>query len=610
MPCFTQKRLPSSPPPLLGARPPPHKRIKITHPSERPLSDVSPSRSGHPHRNASLALLSNADQTPRLVPSPLTRCHAANEVCDSKPREYEHLAPEQMPQTLLSWNASHQLLHDEAQRASKSKSALVSGTSAAHATPEDVRYISPTNAFVRSSSASPSLSLCPSEPVPPMAYISVAEPGPPTYYCSQLPPANTKTLPIADPLVAAPARMSPSDVSVLDYLYDGLEDGSYDFTGMDVLSQFDFSGANRLSDMQDCDPDMASLVARSPISRSMSRSSFGSSSYMESSSPYDYPTPASDSSVTTPAPNEATFGWTSAFCNTLLGQEVPFGPEAKGKEPQHSYVQDFSGSAPLSPNAFSTYSFDAFSPASSALPPSTSGSLTGARRHSEPANLAALQFPLFFQAEFLQIPPPPPAAEAATLPIADNISPPSAGPPSSIAPHQTELPRPLEIKQPKPVRAYKPPILRADCQFDPKDFVTVRRHSEPIVALREFDVGSHLPLDASEESADEADEPMVFEGADEELYEGEEPFDDMEDEASMDSYFEGFHEVEQGSLGEPLFDPHWSWVQPDADSSSSTSQPCPMTNLFNADIDWTAAFAGLPATGVASAARLDGLFHH
>ena len=100
MPCFAQKRLSSSPPPLLGARPPPYKRIKMTHPSERPLSDpdVSPTPSGHPHRNASLALLSNADQT-RLSPSPLTRCHAANEVCDSKPREYEHLvsAPSRSP---------------------------------------------------------------------------------------------------------------------------------------------------------------------------------------------------------------------------------------------------------------------------------------------------------------------------------------------------------------------------------------------------------------------------------------------------------------------------------------------------------------------------------
>ncbi|KAH9897929.1 hypothetical protein C8Q73DRAFT_788153 [Cubamyces lactineus] len=438
-----------------------------------------------------------------------------------------------------------------------------------------------------------------------MAYISAAEPGPSTYYCSQVPPANTKTLPVMDPLIATPTtRMSPSGVDVLDYLYDGLEDGSYDFAGVDVLSHFDFSAANRLSDMQDCDLDMSSLVARSPISRSMSRSSFDSSSYMGSSSPCDYPTPASDSSVATPAPNEA--GWVSAFCDPLFGQEAPFGLEAKGKEPQHSYVQDFSGSAPLSPNAFSTYSFVAFPPASSALPPNASGSLTGARRHSEPANLAALQFPLFFQDGFLQIPPPPPPADAASLPIADDISPPSAGAPSSIAPHQTELPRPLEIKQPKPVRAYKPPILRADCQYDPKDFVTVRRHSEPIVALREFDVGSHLPLDAPVESFDEADESMVFESAEEVMYQGEESFDDLDDEASMDGYLEGFDEVEHGSLGEPLFDPHWSWIQPGANSTSSTSQPCPTANLFNTDIDWTTAFAGLPA----SAARLDGLFHH
>ncbi|CDO73148.1 hypothetical protein BN946_scf185007.g203 [Trametes cinnabarina] len=611
MPCFALKRLPSS----LGARlpaaaPPPQKRIKMSHPSEASLSDV-PCSSSDPRSMATMAmsatLLANADQ-PHHVPRPLTNCHAANEVCEPREREHRllfqniglinpdtHQAPERMPQTLLSWTASHQLLRDNAaQRAVKS--AVVYDPSTAHATPEDGSYISPPEAMVYSAfSSSLSLPLCSFDSsVSPMAYKFSAEPGPSTFSSKQSSPAST---------------MSSSDAENLNYLYDGLDD----YLGglpRDGSSHYAFSPDACLSETHGCDPVRASLNERSPIFRSMSRSSFGSSSCMDSSPPWDYPTPPSDSSVTTPAPSEANFGWLPGLCDPLFGQEVPFGLEAKEKLPEHGYVQDLPGSAPLSPSCFLTYSFDAFL-TDVDVPPASSSMLstgTGARRHSEPAKLSAFQFPPFFLEQFSQIPPAPQPVGAAPPPIADDISSSSAGAPSSIAPHQTELPRPLEIKQPKPVRGYKPPILCVDLQYDPKDFV--RRHSEPVLPLRELDVFSHLPLDVSEESAEEDD--MMSEGADEESYGDEESYEDMGDEEGMDDMscedgyaMEGFAE---DSHGEPLFDPQWSWFQPACDSSAQ-SQAWPCADFLAADFDWTTAFACPPPQGTSTTPHMVGFQH-
>ncbi|KAI0361104.1 hypothetical protein OH77DRAFT_1492234 [Trametes cingulata] len=563
MPCFAHKRLPSPPPLLLGAREgPPLKRIKIIHPSEHPLSDVP---SGDPRRPPAVALLSNADRTHHNV-RPLTKCHAANQVGEL--REHDALTPERMPQTLLSWSASHQLLHKQAQRAAKS--AVVSAPPWAHATPDDGCYISSDDALASSSTAPAPLPLCPTlAAAPSMAFFSFApEAGPSTSCRSQFSFVDKELLQ-NQPSSAAGASSYEADV--LDYLYEGLERSPYGFSE-DAFSHCAVTAGEQLSETQGCEPNMASPNPQSPIFRSMSRSSFGSCSYMDYSSPGDYDTPASDSSVTTPAPSEAAFGWVAEFRQPPFGEEVSCGIEAKTKgDPQCSYVQDFPGSAPLSPNAFFSYSFDACLPDPVAVPSNEGTSITGARRHSEPANLAALQFPLFFQEHFSQIAPPP--TETTALPITDNLaSSSSAAAPSSIAPHQTQLP------------PYKPPILRDDRHYDPKDFV--RRHSEPILP--------HLPLDVTEESAEEVDETMMFEEADEESYEGEYSSDE---EASMDDYaldgldMQAFSNETQGEL----FDPQWSWVQPSSGPSASM-QAWSGVELFGTDIDWTAAFTAPPTS--------------
>ncbi len=318
---------------------------------------------------------------------------------------------------------------------------------------------------------------------------------------------------------------------------------------------------------------------------------------MESSSSDDYPTPTSDSSVTTPALSDAAFGILPDLRYSFFGQEAPaFASEANTKaELESSYVQAFPGSAPLSPNAFCTYSFDACQPQALALPSNEGNGLAGARRHSEPASLAALQFPSFCQEQLAQIAPAL-ADAAATRSITDNLSglSPASGP-SSIAPHQTQLPRPLEIMQPKPVRAYKPPILRGDRHYDPKDFV--RRHSEPVLPLPVLDVFSH---EADSESPEE-DETM--DGEDEPYDEGDYE-DDMGDDTLMDDFsFEGVDE--QGFPSdvpeESLFDPEWTWYQPAPNSSAPTTaappQAWPGTAIFDAPIDWTTAFAAPSTSG-------------
>lgn len=380
----------------------------------------------------------------------------------------------------------------------------------------------------------------------------------------------------------------------------------------DALSQFDFPAGEQLSELQGCGLDMSPPNPQSPIFRSMSRSSFGSSSYTESS-PVDHPTPASDSSVTTPALSEAAFGWLPEFPHSLFGQQAPaFAPEAKTKgELECSYVHAFPGSAPLSPNAFLTYSFDVCQqPEPVALPSNEGSGLTGARRHSEPASLAALQFPRFFQEPLAQIASSAPDAPA-TRPITDNLAcPPSTAGPSSIAPHQTQLPPRLEIAHPRPVRAFKPPILRGDCShYDPKDFV--RRHSEPVLPLRELDVFSHVPEDVPEESSDE-DEGMVVTGDEDEVYDTDYSSDGMDDENLMEEFvFEGMdgQNLPVDTQQPFLFEPEWSWPQPASDPATSTeaaSHPTwPGADMFGGNIDWATAFIAPPTSDT----QVDGFQH-
>ncbi|KAI0673608.1 hypothetical protein C8Q78DRAFT_1017993 [Trametes maxima] len=529
---------------------------------------------------------------------PRAQCHTANEVC----RHDAPQPPARMPQTLLSWTASHQHLRDQPQRASES--AVVSASSGAHATPGDGCYISSADLLASASPALPSLSSSPSAAVSPMTYNFAPEAGPSTSR-STLP--STVHSGAAHPLRAL-AGTSPRDSDVLSYLYEDLNICSYDLSD-EILSPFDFPAGDPLSGLLGCESAVASPNPQSPIVRSMSRSSFGSSSYMASSPPGDYPTPASDSSVTTPAPSEAAFGWLPELRHPLFGQEVPFDMEAKPKaELERSYVQDFPGSAPLSPNAFLSYSMDDVYPPVPAVAPSIANtSLAGARRHSEPANLAALQFPSFFQEQLAQILPPPP--QLSTLPITDNLAPSSsADVPSSIAPHQTQLPRPLEIKQPKPVRAYKPPILRGEFQYEPEKFA--RRHSAPVLPLRPLDVFSHLPLDVTEESADEdADDAMMFEEGDDDFYDGDDVYDDMGDESLMEGFALEDSDMETspcGGQGETLFDPEWSWFQPAANSSTS-SQAWPTAEMLATDFDWTTAFAGPVAQVLSPRPQAQGL---
>ncbi|EIW64044.1 uncharacterized protein TRAVEDRAFT_67950 [Trametes versicolor FP-101664 SS1] len=558
--------------------------MKMIHPSMQGLC-LSDAPSGTCNRApaAPSCLLSGLDQSHSM--RPLTKCHAANEACELREHDHRPQTPALLPQTLLLQSASHQLLCKHPQRVPKS--AVVSASPCAHATLEDGRHISSGDAWSQSPTATRSLPLqSPSAPAPAMAY-NYPQAGSSTSRSTQFPFVNDAT-----------AGM-PFETDVLNYLYEGLDQMSYDFPE-DVLSQLDFSVGEQ---QQRCGLNVCPPNQQSPIFRSMSRSSFGSSSYMESSSPDDYPTPTSDSSVTTPALSDAAFGFLPDLRYSPFGQEAPaFASEAKTKgELDCSYVHAFPGSAPLSPNAFCTYSFDACQPQALALPSNEGNGLAGARRHSEPASLAALQFPLFFQEQLAQIAP----TLAATRSITDNLTglPPAPGP-SSIAPHQTQLPRPLEIMQPKPVRAFKPPILRGDRHYDPKDFV--RRHSEPVLPLPVLDVFSH---EAASECPEE-DETM--DGEDELYDEGDYP-DDMGDDALMDDFaFEGVDEQGFPSdvQGESLFDPEWTWYQPASSSSAPATaapqQAWPGAALFGVPFDWTTAFAAPSTSGFVSDTRPHG----
>ncbi|RPD65046.1 hypothetical protein L227DRAFT_277157 [Lentinus tigrinus ALCF2SS1-6] len=319
----------------------------------------------------------------------------------------------------------------------------------------------------------------------------------------------------------------------------------------------------------------------SPASRSssMSRSSFASFSPC---SPGDYPTPVSDSAVTTPAPSEACIGWPSGDPQALLGQHLWLGLDGKGTH-EPSYV---SGSAPLSPT--DCFAFD-LSHIPHLIPSATTGRFAETRRHSEPANLAALHSVPFYASSRdvpSQIASVPVPAAFMPRPIADNLASTSASAsnsalPSSIAPHQTELPRPLEVQQPKPVRGFKPPILLSGYQYDPKDFV--RRRSEPILALPPLDISSHEPVE-------EAEDAMEFE-------------DGFEDTGGDDDVDPGMLDgMDVGSwLGMSqdgaIFDPNWSWFQPGMEASS-------VLRTGHDGFDWSmAAGASYPTVAPGSGSR-------
>ena len=318
----------------------------------------------------------------------------------------------------------------------------------------------------------------------------------------------------------------------------------------------------------------------SPASRSstMSCSSFASYSPR---TPEDYPTPASDSAVTTPAPSEACVGWPSEDPQALFRPHFWLGLDGKTKgthEP--SYVP---GSSPLSPT--DSFTFD-LSHVPYPVPSATTGRFTEARRHSEPANLAALHSAPFFASSRdvpPQIAPVPVPTDFMTRPITDNLASASASASnsallSSIAPHQTELPRPLELKHPKPVRGFKPPILLSGYQYDPKDFV--RRRSEPIMALPPLDICSHEPSEEEEdEDAMEFGEDTFEEGG---LEEGDDSIDPaMLDEMDLESWLT----MNQDGA---IFDPNWSWFQPGMETSPAALRP----EVFDDRFDWSLAAAG------------------
>ncbi|PIL31506.1 hypothetical protein GSI_06208 [Ganoderma sinense ZZ0214-1] len=293
----------------------------------------------------------------------------------------------------------------------------------------------------------------------------------------------------------------------------------------------------------------------SPLSRSMSRSSFASSSYAG-----DYPTPTSDSTaVTTPAPSEGCIGSPSEHPQVLFGQDFLLAVEAKKGEHEHSYV---SGSATFSPTTF-TLNFS--HPQATSLPPTSNAvPLSTARRHSEPANLAACNFPSFFvqcheaSSQVMSVP-----GDSMTHSIADNLvsltsASASHSVPSSIAPHQTQLPT---LLHPRPVRAFKPQILLSELHYDPKDFI--RRRSEPIIPLPELDVSSHIPLDVVAED-DEDEESMEVEDSC--------LFEEVAEEGCDEQAFDLFGEDGSwtGTESENFFSYNdWSWLQ----SVSSGPQP-------------------------------------
>ncbi len=473
------------------------------------------------------------------------------------------------------------------------------------ATPRDDYIASCTSTVV--SSTNPSPSLCTPEN---MSYRLDTETSQVPYFDSYTVSSNKSG---ARTLNEAPCR----DAHVLDPLY-----GVYDGTGQcsrPIMINDLVSPAFNQDFMQDvplfdtADPQLSSLWdfsfentlqnPPSPISRSMSRSSFCSTLFADAYSPYpeDYPTPTSDSSVTTPAPSEACLGMPSER-PAVFGCDFTVGLDAKSKaEHELCYVP---GSAPLSPNG--SFSIDLQHLQQPQLISAAAvARFAEARRHSEPANVAAMHFVPFF-ASSLEVPPqiataPVPADFLSmTLPITDNLASTSAASgshsalPSSIAPHQTQLPSPLELKQPKPVRGFKPPILLSGYQYDPKEFV--RRHSEPILPLPDLDIASHLPLDVSLESDEDDDSMETDEGVYQDVHE-----DDVCVEESIDLDPTAFEGIDMDAF---LFDSSLPWG-----SQGSSSAPT-AEDLSNHVLQWAAAnAASFPIPGLDGSILLDPLFN-
>ncbi|KAM5536002.1 hypothetical protein V8D89_010260 [Ganoderma adspersum] len=492
---------------------PPYKRSKTHHP---PYSLSTPQTCGGKTASAPIPFLPACDQSPR----PLTSC-ASNSMEVPEPQALGN------SQSVLSLLFDHRVPQGLDCASFFGNPTAPSRTDASP--PDD--YIPHHGAFASSSSNSPP-SPTPSQLSPPMTFSFGPEVDSPTFsgQCNAIskeraPPSpdwGTRDLgPFWDPFV----NISYSHL---------LSSGSF-FGAIDPLSV-----DNPIYIAQQNNPP-------SPVSRSMSRSSLASSLY-----PEDYPTPASDTTaVTTPAPSEGCIGSPSEHPQVLFGQDFSLAVEAKKNEHELSYV---SGSAPFSPT---TFTLDFSLPQATTLPPTSNAApLSTARRHSEPANLAACNFPSFFlpcheaSSQAMSVP-----GDSMTHSIADNlVSSASASAshsvPSSIAPHQTQLPT---LLHPRPVRAFKPQILLSELHYDPKDFI--RRRSEPIVPLPELDIASHVPLDIVPED-DEDVESMEVE--DSRLF--GEVAEEGCDEQSFDLFGEDGSWTETGSEGFFLYG-DWSWPQ-------------------------------------------------
>ncbi|KAH9920192.1 uncharacterized protein BXZ73DRAFT_104705 [Epithele typhae] len=426
----------------------------------------------------------------------------------------------------------------------------------------------------------------------------------------------------------------PFDSDFPDFLYDfdingqldlplaqsSLTDSSCDadFTSDMMASSAFFEAEDQLASW-DFTSGPISANPSSPISRSASRSSCGSASFdTDSSSPYpeDYPTPSSDSTVTTPTPNEPVVGLASALHPASFRHDFAFTLEPKPKDHFTHALSYVPGSAPLSPSGFS-FDFGSFtqqlSPPLYPFAAPVAPTFVDARRHSEPATLGSAQLPFLVPAH-QEVPAPSPTAVAATRPIADQPRPVSTAarsalahasapqptsfapsaltlvlpPPPSIAPHQTQL---LEIKSPRPVRGFKPPILLSAMHYDPKDFV--RRRSEPILPLRELDVVSHLALDAAAEEEEEEAETMEVEeelACKEEEVEEELPMFVDNSDAGLDSWMS----LEQDGS---LFDSNFSWYKSEELQLPALALPSEQ-HPFNDVLEWNYGVAAAEMSAV------------
>ncbi|KAI1794018.1 hypothetical protein LXA43DRAFT_941805 [Ganoderma leucocontextum] len=494
-------------------REPPYKRAKTHH---APYSPSTAQPCGDKSASAAIAFLPTCDQSPR----PLTSCASNfNEVREPQVSALGNF------QGVLSLPFDHRVPQGLDYASLFGNPTAPSRTGAAPA--DD--YIPQDEALSASSSNSPP-SPTPSQLGPQMIFNFGPEADSPSFSGHYAAVSNEP----------APTWPEASNTEVSYDLFNNIS-----FT--ELLSSGSFLEAVDPLSVDSYNHNTQQVHPPSPLSRSMSRSSFASSSY-----PEDYPTPASDTTaVTTPAPSEGCFGSPSEHPQVLsIGHDFLLAVEAKKREHELSYV---SGSAPFSPTSFM---FDFSLPQATTLPPALNAvPLSTVRRHSEPANLAACNFPSFFvpchevSKQVMSVP-----ADSMTHSIKDNLASSSSASAShsvssSIAPHQTQLPRAVELQHPRPVRAFKPQILLSGQHYDPKDFV--RRRSEPIIPLPELDVASHVPLDVVYEDDEDEDSMEV---------ENSSLFEDVPEESCDE---QSFYFLGSWTEAEDLFllGANWSWPQ-------------------------------------------------